>query len=520
MQRLQSERVSRRRVGGPGAAICWVLYLALQFGFIATAQSASAWPDEGEDWLQGVEETSSQPAEENRHWLDRLTISGYLKNETAYRYDEPRSITKIRNILYLKAEYPLADNVNLHASGWAYHDLAYQLFDYETIAARFVRDSDKPLVFVDNLLQEKDTPVVDLRELYMDVLLEDMDIRIGRQFIIWGVFDGIRITDEINPLDFRELVLPDLLDYRIPLWSLKLDYYLQQGSWEFIWIPDIRFHKPAPRGSEWELLQEVSGTTANNVEYHTTYPRTMTLDSSEFGFRFKTNIQDAQIELSYFYTWDDFPVIFRTVKIDSTIDPQFYPTYTRINIFGATFVKPVGDTILKAELAYVPDKYFGLNRDVDLDNDGYLDGDGVVKLKHYRWALGVDFSMWGIDFSPAISQWLILDYQSGLIQDRNDTSFTLFARKPIPENSIVLQVLLIALINMDELYIKPKASFDVSDRFKISVGMDLFYGLKSKLGVSAASGAVATLTAVEQSAQFFGNFHDNDRVFVEFKYTF
>jgi len=520
MQRLQSERVSRRWVDGSGAAIRWVLCLVLHFFFVATAQSAAAWPDEGEDWLEDAEQTSTQTATKDHRWLDNLNISGYLKNETAYRYDEPRSITKIRNILYLKAEYPLADNVNLLASGWAYHDLAYQLFDYETIAARFIRDDDKPLVFVDNLKHEKDSPVIALRELYMDLLLEDMDIRIGRQYIVWGVFDGIRITDEINPLDFRELVLPDLLDYRIPLWSLKLDYYHLQDSWEFIWIPDIRFHKPAPRGSEWELLQEVSGTTANGVEYHTTYPRTMTLANSEIGLRYKTNIQDAQIELSYFHTWDDFPVIFRSVKIDSSIDPDFYPTYTRINIFGATFVKPMGDTILKAELAYVPDKYFGLNRDVDLDNDGYLDGDGVVKLKHYRWALGVDFSLWGIDFSPAISQWLILDYQSGLIQDRNDTSFTLFARKPIPEHSVVLQMLLIALINMDELYIKPKASFDVSDRFKISAGLDLFYGLKSKLGVSAASGAVATLTAVEQSAQFFGNFHNNDRVFVEFKYTF
>jgi len=496
------------------------LCLVLQFGFYSTALSASAWPDEDEDWLGAIEQTSPEPEAEKHSWLDRLSISGYLKNETAYRYDEPRSITKIRNILFLKAEYPLADNVNLLASGWAYHDLAYQLFDYETIAARFVRDDDKPLVFVDNLDQEKDSPVVAVRELYMDLLLEDMDIRIGRQFIIWGVFDGIRITDEINPLDFRELVLPDLLDYRIPLWSLKLDYYQQQDSWEFIWIPDIRFHKPAPRGSEWELLQEVSGTTANGVEYHTTYPRTMTLANSEFGLRYKTNIQDAQIELSYFHTWDDFPVIFRSVKIDSSIDPDFYPTYTRINIFGATFVKPVAETIFKAELAYVPDKYFGLNRDVDLDNDGYLDGDGVLKLKHYRWAIGVDFNLWGIDFSPAISQWLILDYQKGLIQDRNDTSFTVFARKPIPEHAVVLQMLAIALVNMNELYLKPKASFDVSDQFKISVGMDLFYGLKSKLGVSAAGGAVASLTAIEQSAQFFGNFHNNDRVFAEFKYTF
>ena len=521
MQQLQSDGLISSDFNASATTLCVLLCLLFQLFSISGVVAAPAWPDNEEDWLSSVEPVSrdSQQAV-TQAWSDRLRISGYLKNETAYRYDEPRSITKIRNILYLKAEYPLGDKINFLASGWAYNDLAYKLFDYETISARFVRDDDKPLVFVDNLEQESDSSVARLRELYLDLFLDEMDIRLGRQYIIWGVFDGMRITDEINPQDFRELVLPDLIDYRIPLWTLKVDYYRDDDSWQLIWIPDIRFHRPAPRGSEWELLQEVSGVTANGQEYHTTYPQAYTFSNSEYGIRFKTNMFGAQFGLSYFHTWDDFPVIFRTVKIDSSIDPVFFPVYTRINIFGATMVKPVADAIFKAELAWVPDKYFGLNRDIDRDGDGYLDGDGVVKLKHYRWALGLDFNIWGVDFSPAISQWLILDYDEGLIQDEDDTSLTLFARKPIPEHGVVLQVLVIALVNMNEVYLKPKISFDVSDQFKISMGMDLFYGLRSQLGVSAAGGAVATLTAVEQSAQFFGNFHDNDRIFAEFKYAF
>jgi len=520
MRQLQNERLIRERLTGTGTGVGLVWCLIAYILLVSAAAAEEAWPDSDGDWWGASDLAETAPASISEHWLDRLSISGYLKNETAYRYDEPRSITKIRNIIYLKAEYPLADNLNFLASGWGYHDLAYQLFDYETISARFVRDDDKPLVFVDNLLQEKDSSVIELREFYLDLFLENMDIRLGLQHIIWGVFDGIRITDEINPQNFRELVLPDLLDYRIPLWSLKLDYFRGDDSWQMVWIPDIRFHEPAPRGSEWELLQEVSGTTASGKEYFTTYPSTLTLSNSEYGLRYKTHIMGAELGLSYFYTWDDFPVIFRTVKIDSSIDPDFFPTYTRINIFGATLVKPVGDTILKAELAWVPDKYFGLNRDIDRDGDGFLDGDGVVKLKHYRWGIGLDFNLWGIDWAPAITQWIILDYETGLIQDKDDTSFTVFARKPMPEHDLVLQMLMIALINMNEVYLKPKISFDVSDQFKIAMGMDLFYGLRSQLGVSATGGAVASLTAIEQSAQFFGNFHDNDRVFAEFKYTF
>ena len=446
-------------------------------------------------------------------FLSKISIGGYLKNETAYRYDEPRSITKIRNIFSLNAQYPLGTRSKLTAGGWIYYDHVYDLFDYETIVARFVRDEEQPLVFVENLRQEKDSPVAEIREFYFDIFTDKMDIRVGKQFVVWGVLEGMRIVDEINPMDFRELITLDLLDYRVPLWTLKLDYYGERAAYQMLWIPDIKFHKPAPPGSEWELLQEVTNTK---------FPDPDDLSNSELGFKVTKDVLDAEITLSYFYTWDDFPAVFRTVDLNAALDPIFFPTYTRIHMYGTTFVKSLGATIVKGEIAYVPDKYFGLSNDVDTDDDGFLDSNGEVQKKHIRWGLGVDFNVWGMDVSPAIAQWVILDYEEGILQDEFDTSFALFLRKPMPKKSAVFQLLLINLINMHEMYIKPKITFDVTDHFQIATGFDLFYGAKSVLGVPATGGVVAGLNlgTVEQSAQFFGNFHDNDRLFLEFKYTF
>lgn len=448
--------------------------------------------------------------------LSKLTINGYVKNETAYRYDEPRSITKIRNTVSLKAQYPIDSRMKLTTSGWAYYDHVYDFFDYETIAARFVRDEAQPLVFVENLQQEKDSPVAEIRELYLDIFTDKMDIRVGKQFVVWGVLEGMRIVDEVNPMDFREMIALDLLDYRIPLWTVKLDFYGEDTAYQMLWIPDVKFHKPAPPGSEWELLQEVPNTV---------FPDPDDISNSELGFKITKDILDAEITFSYFYTWDDFPAVFRTVDLSLTPNPPepiFFPTYTRLNMYGVTFAKSFGATILKGEMAYVPDKYFGLSNDVDIDNDGFLDSNGEVQKRHIRWGLGIDFNIWGMDVSPAIAQWIILDYEEGILQDEFDTSFALFVRKPVPERSTVFQVLLIKLINMNEMYIKPKVTFDVTDHFQIATGLDLFYGARSVLGVPATGGVVAGLNlgTIEQSAQFFGNFHDNDRVFLEFKYTF
>ncbi len=441
------------------------------------------------------------------------SFNGYIKNETAYRFREPRSITKIRNILSLGGQYAISEDTSLTVSGWAYYDLAYDLFDYDTITARYVREETQPLVFVDNLDQEKDSPAADIRELYFDIYTDNMDIRLGKQFVIWGVLEGMRLTDEINPMDFRELILLDLLDYRIPLWTAKVDYYSEEATWQFLWIPDLRFHKPAPRGSEWELLQDVPGTTK---------PDSGKLRNTEVGIRYTKELLGAEVGLSYFYTWDDFPVVFRTSKIASTAEPTFFPTYTRMNMYGLTFVKPVGGNILKGEFVYVPDKYFGLENDTDIDGDGYLDSDGILQKKHIRWGLGFDFNEWGMDISPAISQWIILDYNPVLFQDEFDTSLALFIRKPMPEKSAVFQLLYINLINAKESYIKPKVIFDVTDHFQLSVGLDIFYGTSSKLGVEAQQGRVLGVSADTsiQNAQFLGNFNNNSRLFMEFKYTF
>jgi len=437
------------------------------------------------------------------HW------GGYFKNETAFRYKVPRNITKIRNIFSLDAGYTFNSHFSMFFSGWTYYDLAYDIYDYNRIAGRLQRDSTQPLAFIFNLNQDKDSLVGDVRELYLDMSFSKLDVRIGRQFVVWGLLEGVRVVDEINPIDFRELILPDLLDYRIPLWMLKLDYYRKEGTWQFLWIPDIRFHKPAPPGSEWELLQEVPGTV---------YPDSNDPDNWEYGLRLSTHFWNTDFTFSYFYTWDDFQVVFRNILLNEiTVEPEFLPRYTRITMYGTTINKQIGNYILKGELAYVKDKYFAV-ANIDRDNDGFLDSQGEFQRDHIRWGLGVEFNLKGFDIAPGITQWVILDYDPAIIQDHYDTSFNLFIRKPMPKSSMLFEFLAIDFITLKETYINPEWTFMVTDRFHISTGLDIFNGQTSQFGVLASTFGQPSL--LNQRSQFIGNFHDNDRVYVEFKYSF
>ncbi|RMH11878.1 MAG: tetratricopeptide repeat protein, partial [Gammaproteobacteria bacterium] len=320
-----------------------------------------------EDFLKPQTSETEETAPEKHLFLKDFRFNGYLRNETAYRFREPRSFTKIRNTLNLEVSMPLGSKMSFTASGWAYHDSVYDLFNYDTITARFRREEGQPLVFIEQLSEEKDSDVADLREFYLDVFLSSMDLRIGKQWVVWGVLEGIRIVDEINPYDFRELIMPDLLDFRVPLWTVKADYYSPIGDIELLWIPDVQFHKPAPPGSEWELLQAVPNTVT---------PDRWDLKNSELGIRLSREVLGMDMSFSYFYTWDDFPVIFRRVRLLENEDPIFFPTYTRIHMFGSTFTRQTGPVILKGEIAYVLNKYFGI---ADIDVEGAFDSNGNPK---------------------------------------------------------------------------------------------------------------------------------------------
>jgi hypothetical protein len=60
-----------------------------------------------------------------------------------------------------------------------------------------------------------------LRELYVDTRLGGFDWRLGKQQVVWGTADGIKLLDIINPTDFRELNQNSMEEARIPVWMVN-----------------------------------------------------------------------------------------------------------------------------------------------------------------------------------------------------------------------------------------------------------------------------------------------------------
>ncbi len=69
-----------------------------------------------------------------------------------------------------------------------------------------------------------------LREAYVDAEVNDYSLRIGKQQVVWGTADGMKLLDAINPTDYTEMAQNQMEDSRIPVWMVNAETDLPEGG--------------------------------------------------------------------------------------------------------------------------------------------------------------------------------------------------------------------------------------------------------------------------------------------------
>jgi len=74
-----------------------------------------------------------------------------------------------------------------------------------------------------------------LREAYIDLETNGYSIRAGKQQVVWGTADGMKLLDAINPTDYAEMAQNQMEDSRIPVWMMNAETDVADGgNWQFI----------------------------------------------------------------------------------------------------------------------------------------------------------------------------------------------------------------------------------------------------------------------------------------------
>lgn len=320
----------------------------------------------------------------------------------------------------------------------------------------------------------------ELREFYFDIKIRKTFVTVGKQQMVWGKADGLRIMDVVNPFNFREFLLDEFEDSRIPLWAVKVDLPIKSLTLQMLWIPDQTYHDLADPEATYAFV----GLVPNDSTVSLTAlekPDRMIKDS-DLGLRLSTFKGGWDLTLNYLYGYDDFPTYFQSVSSSSavTISPQ----YTRNHLLGTTFSKAFGSFTLRGELGYFHGKYF---RTTAVGNE-LSQSDQIMSVA------GLDYTG---TTNTTLSYQLFADRLSVNAQfagrERLETTMSFLVTRTFLNETLTTDLIWVQSLNRTEGFAQAKIKYLLQSNLSIWAGGELIYGPRSS---------------------FIGQFDQQDRVYV------
>jgi hypothetical protein len=326
------------------------------------------------------------------------------------------------------------------------------------------------------VLHVGDSVELELREAYLQGRAGESYFTIGKQQIVWGEADGLKVLDIVNPQDFREFVLDDFDRSRIPQWSVNWEVPVKNATVQFVWIPDLTYHKIPEPGSTYEFVSNVPQAPPGFDVFVDHFDRPNNpLTDSDAGVRVSTFTGGWDLTFSYLYQYDNIPVLYRTVDLTLPTPTVFVePSYERTHVLGTTFSNAFGDFTLRGEVGFFFDKYYSTTSGADVD--------GVHETNELSYVIGLDyFGFTDTLLSAQFFQSVLTDDAPGLLRDQVDNNVTFLARRSFRNNTLLLSSIWVHSLNDGDGFVRPKIEYVLRDNLDVWVGFDVFYGSRNGL---------------------------------------
>jgi hypothetical protein len=332
-----------------------------------------------------------------------------------------------------------------------------------------------------------------LSEAFLDIYFDDFDLRLGKQMISWGKADAANPTNNINPSDFSNL----LDDDDIGVVAVNLNYYWRDWGLQLVGVPGFTPTRLPPRGTRFALLPDAPvSIEVPGVPFPLLIPvedpelPSNTPENSQFGVRAKTTYRGWDFSLSYYDGVNDLPAA--SLRFGAGPFPvAVVPVYNRFRAMGTDFATTVGRWGIHGEAAQ-------------------LVFDGEKEDSRIQYVIGCDYKKSDILFDHDL--FVIFEYIGEHVNHESESLDTGASLDSIFKSAFATNVTygfteytkleVVGIIDVyqgDDYYVQPQLVHEVTDDLEITAGLDLLGG---------------------PSGTFFGEFKDNDRVFVKLKYTF
>ncbi len=395
-------------------------------------------------------------------FMDDAELSGMFESELAWGRGEAQ---KAEFVLTPELGVALSDSVQLTVIGRLRGDLVDEL--EPGVPEQRNRSPVSQRLFIGSHVD------VELREAYVDFEVGDSFLRLGKQQVVWGQADGLKVLDVLNPQSFREFILDDFDDSRIPLWTANAEIPVGDAMLQLLWIPDKTYDDiPEPDA----LYAFTSPLVVPQVppDLPPGVPITQTklqrpdafFGDSDVAASLSVFVGGWDLSLNYAYHYFDRPVIRRDIS------PQGIAVradYERTHLLGGTFSNVFDDFTLRGEVGYSSDRYFLTN--------AISDPDGVVHSGELSYVLGLDYQGWRDWFvSGQIFQSVMSDHERGVVRDRVDSTATLLLRGDFMNEALQAEALLIHSLSQDDGVLQASVSYEWRSNIRFKLGADIFYG--------------------------------------------
>lgn len=400
-----------------------------------------------------------------------LRLSGNLRQAASYNFShqrpeaggyDHRGFSKLRTSADLTADLTLPSGWAARLGGKAFYDAIFSLRDRQEY-------SDQVLAAYED--------EGEIGEAYVQGSLADnLDVKLGRQIVVWGKSDNIRVTDIVNPLDNREPGLVDIRDLRLPVAMSKVDYYLGDWNLSALVSHELRFHKVPVFGHD---FYPAPAPAPSEREYSVAW------DNQEFALAVNGIFQGWDLSFYGGYLYEDQAHL----EMDG---PGPVLAYSRIGMLGAALNIARGNWLLKAEAAYLD----GLEYSIDVGKKNRFDA--LLGLEYQGIAETV------ISLELANRHILAFDERleaAPVHERRDDLQYVLRISRDYLHDTLQLTALLstYGVTGNGGAFQRFTAVYDFTDAVSATVGL---------------------ITYQDGDKALFQEISDNDRLFCELRYAF
>lgn len=305
------------------------------------------------------------------------------------------------------------------------------------------------------------------REAFLEYQGNIASIRFGKQTIVWGQADGIRLLDIINPLNFREFVLDEYDNSRIARTALTTTLPFSRGSELSLSILTEHAANRYPNGQErfaLALLPDLPPDTP--IQISPLKEPGQSLSESDYALRYATFAGSWDISFNLYRHYSANPRV-RIITAEEGL--QIHPTYERNTLIGGSANNAFGDFVFRSELVYNTIQYYQSN------DPSHNFSEESPEL---QYILGADYS--GLSdnlISAQWFQWRTLEHQKSFTGNKIRNTLTLLWRRFYMNNSLTSEILHIQeLNNSQDGLLRSSLRYEVSGNILIKSGLDLFFG--------------------------------------------